>query len=230
MTRQLSNVAFQLPESWIMHCEQPSWSSAWSCHDDPPQLNTQSPSPASHATGGVVAEMQDGNFLIRDTHFSVRRTNGGFFTFIKDAIKYLISWCNSSIQTNKNLRVLTTNSECIVLNSVDIYLCFYGLIKFAQYHPPISILRRLDNTCWSILFQTRTFFSWDWSINGWENDLSASITCPQDTGHHQLVCVLVTAVCWSRGRGDWHMMSDCLMPCLCLGPQLVFQKGPSEGS
>ena len=46
---------------------------------DPPQLNTQSPSPASHATGGVVAEMQDGNFLIRDTHFSVRRTNAGFF-------------------------------------------------------------------------------------------------------------------------------------------------------
>ena len=55
----------------------------------------------------------------------------------------------------------------------------------------------------------------------WEYDLSASIIYPQDTGHHRLVCVLVTAVCWSGGRGDWHMMSDCLMPCLCLGPQLV---------
>ena len=66
-------------------------------------------------------------------------------------------------------------------------------------------------------------------VGSWEYDLSTSITYPQDTGHHRLVCSLVTAVCCAGGRGDWHMMSDCLMLCLCLCPQLVFQKVPSEG-
>ena len=48
----------------------------------------------------------------------------------------------------------------------------------------------------------------------------SSITYPQDTGHHRRVWSLVTAVCWTRGRGDWHVMSDCLMP----GPKHIFMQ------